>query len=103
MRATCRRGWIFRGNFNGWFRYWTPFRIRRTPCNGELTKREPLKYAAVGLVTIGDATIGKWSVPTPRHRASRVRTLNGCMDELIVVGQALDDQEVRRIYDIGRP
>jgi hypothetical protein len=71
--------------------------------NGELAKREPLKYAASGLLTIGDATIGNWSVPTPRHRASRVRNLNGCMDELIVFGQALDDQEIRRIYQVGRP
>jgi hypothetical protein len=71
--------------------------------NGELAKREPLKYAASGLLTIGDATIGNWSVPTPRHRASRVRNLNGRMDELIVFGHALDDQEIRRIYQVGRP
>jgi len=56
-----------------------------------------------GLLEIGKATIGNWSVPTPRHRASRVRNLNGCMDELIVFGQALDDQEIRRIYQVGRP
>ena len=37
------------------------------------------------------------------HRGSSVRNLNGCMDELIVFGQALDDQEVRRIYEVGRP
>jgi len=71
--------------------------------NGELATREPLTEPSSGLLTIGDATIGNWSAPTSRHRASRVRNLNGCMDELIVFGQALDDQEVRRIYEVGRP
>jgi hypothetical protein len=71
--------------------------------NGRPASRERLKEPSSGLRTIGDATIGNWSVPTPRHRASRVRNLNGCMDELIVFGQALDDQEIRRIYEVGRP
>ncbi len=71
--------------------------------NGELTKREPLKQAADGLLKIGKATIGNWSVPTARHRRSSVRNFNGCIDELIVFGEALDDQEVRRIYEVGRP
>ena len=61
--------------------------------NGRLVSREPLEEPASGLLEIGKATIGNWSVPTPRHRGSRVRNLNGCMDELIVFGQALDDQE----------
>ena len=71
--------------------------------NGELATRLPLEEPASGLLEIGKATIGNWSDPTPRHRGSRVRNFNGCIDELIVFGQALDDQEVRRIYDVGRP
>lgn len=71
--------------------------------NGELTNRERLRRAADSLLTIGNATIGNWSVPTNRHRRSSVRNLNGCMDELIVFGEALDDEEVRRIYEVGRP
>ena len=71
--------------------------------NGELATREPLKEPSSGLLKIGKATIGNWSAPTPRHRGSRVRNLNGCIDELIVFGQALDDQEVRHIYEVGRP
>ncbi|HUT10092.1 MAG TPA: LamG-like jellyroll fold domain-containing protein [Thermoguttaceae bacterium] len=71
--------------------------------NGKLASRLPLEESASGLLEIGKATIGNWSDPTPRHRGSRVRNLNGCMDELIVFGQALDDQEVRRIYEVGRP
>ena len=71
--------------------------------NGRLVSREPLEKPASGLLEIGKATIGNWSAPTPRHRGSSVRNFNGCMDELIVFGQALDDQEVRRIYEVGRP
>lgn len=71
--------------------------------NGVLTTREPLKEAASGLLKIGKATIGNWSVPMGRHRLSRVRNFNGCIDELIVFGQALDDREVRGIYEVGQP
>ena len=71
--------------------------------NGGLTKREPLDEAAAGVLKIGNATIGNWSAPTTRHRGSSVRNFNGCMDELIVFGDALEDQEVRRIYGVGRP
>ena len=70
--------------------------------NGELTKRERLKDAADGLFKIGKATIGNWSVPSRRHRSS-VRNFNGCIDELIIFNQALDAEEVRRIYQVGRP
>lgn len=71
--------------------------------NGEQATLEPLREAAAGLLKIGDATIGNWSVRTNRRRGSHVRNFNGCMDELIVFGQSLDDLEIRRIYEIGRP
>ena len=62
-----------------------------------------LKKSAAGLLKIGNATIGNWSVPTPRHRGSSVRNFNGCIDELIIFGEAIDDQDLRRIYEVGRP
>lgn len=71
--------------------------------NGELVQREPLKLPAEGLLTIGHATVGNWSVPTARHIGSSVRNFNGCIDELIVFKQAIDDQQVRQIYEVGRP
>lgn len=71
--------------------------------NGKLAKREPLQKAAGDMLKIGNATIGNWSVPTMRRRKFSVRNFNGCIDELIVFGKALDDQEVRRIYQVGRP
>ena len=67
--------------------------------NGEPAERQRLRRFAAGMLRIGNATIGNWS----GRGASDVRNFNGCMDELIVFGVALDDQEVRRIYGIGRP
>ncbi len=71
--------------------------------NGELAKQERLIEPASGLLSIGEATIGNWSQPTLRKRSMSVRNLNGCIDELIVFGEALDSQEVRHIYEVGRP
>lgn len=67
--------------------------------NGEPAERQRLKRFADGVLKIGNATIGNWS----GRGESDVRNFNGCMDELIVFGKALDDQEVRRIYEVGRP
>lgn len=67
--------------------------------NGEPAERQRLKRYATGMLNIGNATIGNWS----GRKASDVRNFNGCMDELIIFGEALDDQEVRLIYEVGRP
>lgn len=71
--------------------------------NGKPAKRQRLDRAASGLLKVGKATIGNWSDPTWQHRNSSVRNFNGCIDELIVFGEALDAEEVRRIYEVGRP
>ncbi len=70
--------------------------------NGELVKKHRLKSIASGLLEIGNATIGNWSEPESHHQPG-IRNLNGCMDELIVFGEALDGKEVRRIHEVGRP
>ncbi|EMI15718.1 hypothetical protein RMSM_07361 [Rhodopirellula maiorica SM1] len=67
--------------------------------NGDPVKRQRLTRFADGMLKIGAATIGNWS----GRGAADVRNFNGCMDELIVFGAALDDQEVRQIYEVGRP
>ncbi|MEP3478199.1 MAG: LamG-like jellyroll fold domain-containing protein [Fuerstiella sp.] len=67
--------------------------------NGQLAHRQGLKRYAVGKLKIGKATIGNWS----GRGASDVRNFNGCMDELIVFGEALNDEEIRGIYELGRP
>ena len=67
--------------------------------NGEPAERQRLKRFAAGMLKIGNATIGNWS----GRKARDVRNLNGCIDELIVFAAALDDQEVRKIYEVGQP
>lgn len=67
--------------------------------NGQPVVRQRLKRFAIGKLKIGNATIGNWS----GREAADVRNFNGCMDELIVFGEALDDSEVRRLYEGGRP
>ena len=67
--------------------------------NGQSVARQRLKRFAAGTLKIGNATIGNWS----GREATDVRNFNGCMDELIVFGEALDDSEVRRLYEAGRP
>ena len=49
------------------------------------------------------ATFGNWSIPATRQYKSSVRNLNGYMDELIVIGQALEPEEVRSIFETNRP
>ncbi|TWU38709.1 FecR protein [Novipirellula aureliae] len=67
--------------------------------NGEPAERLQLQPFADGELKIGNSTIGNWS----GRGASDVRSFNGSIDELIIFSQALDGQEVRRIYEAGRP
>jgi hypothetical protein len=53
---------------------------------------------------IGWANIGNWSNPPPTDPADLlVRNLNGRIDEFIVFNHALDDLEIRSIYEVGNP
>ena len=67
--------------------------------NGQLAQRQPLKQFAAGKLKIGTATIGNWS----GRKKADVRSFNGCMDELIVFGEALGEEEIHQIYEVGRP
>jgi len=71
--------------------------------NGELHMRESLHDSTSGMLEIGQATIGNWSRPTSRFESVNVRNLNGCIDELIVFHEALPEDEIRQIYEVGRP
>ncbi|MFI4874718.1 MAG: LamG-like jellyroll fold domain-containing protein [Blastopirellula sp. JB062] len=70
--------------------------------NGQLVSSEPFQDAAHGKLTIENATIGNWS-PTKKEKASRIRNLNGSIDELTVYQSALDGAEIAEIYEKGRP
>ncbi|WP_436715737.1 LamG-like jellyroll fold domain-containing protein [Roseiconus lacunae] len=71
--------------------------------NGELHARTSLHEKAEGKLRIGDATIGNWYRGSNRFHPTKVRNLNGCMDELIVFGDVLGEAEIQKIYDVGKP
>ena len=52
---------------------------------------------------IGTASIGNWSVPTQPDSRFAIRNLNGSMDEFILFATALSDDEIRGIYNHGKP
>ena len=53
-------------------------------------------------LTIGDAEIGNWGEP-PEYIPPKIRNLNGRIDELVVFGEALSENEIQEFYEIGRP
>lgn len=52
---------------------------------------------------IGTASIGNWSVPTQPDSRFAIRNLNGSMDEFALFADALTDDEIKEIYDNGKP
>lgn len=60
------------------------------------------KLAEPTQLRIGDAEIGNWGRPAERSRTS-IRNFNGRIDELILFQQALAEEDVRELYEAGRP
>lgn len=61
-----------------------------------------LKHAFETRLKIGGAELGNWGVPRRRDR-SRIRNLIGVMDEFGIFKEALGDEEIREMYEAGRP
>lgn len=69
--------------------------------NGEVLARLPIQESTVPL-TLGDTEIGNWGTP-PTYSPQKIRNLNGRIDELVLFGAALSDNEVRELYESGKP
>ncbi|MGB7328562.1 MAG: LamG-like jellyroll fold domain-containing protein [Rubripirellula sp.] len=79
-------------------------RITTHYLNGELLSREVVPENQVVTPTrIGKASIGNWSSPTKPDAKFAIRNLNGSIDEFILYAAALSDDEIRQIYENGRP
>ena len=52
---------------------------------------------------IGTATIGNWSDSTKPDASFAIRNLNGRIDELAIFSAALTAEEVKEMYDHGKP
>ena len=72
--------------------------------NGEPLGREsiPEEYL-VEQVSIGNASIGNWGDPIRADPHFAVRNLNGSMDEFALFKAALSSEEIKELYDHGKP
>jgi hypothetical protein len=67
--------------------------------NGVLVSWDNVKFD--NELSIGDAQLGNWDVATYRNNTP-IRFLSGCMDEFVLFGRALEEKDVRRLYEEGR-
>ena len=72
--------------------------------NGERLHSEVIPdELLVETTRIGAASIGNWSLPTRPDATFAIRNLNGRMDEFAMFAAALSADEIREIYEDGKP
>ena len=72
--------------------------------NGELLQTWPIKDEFyIETLRIGPAEIGNWGQPFRDSPWFAVRNLDGAIDELVIFDAALAGDEIRSIYNSGRP
>tara|TARA_R110002072_G_scaffold303069_2_gene492747 strand:+ start:96325 stop:98022 length:1698 start_codon:yes stop_codon:yes gene_type:complete len=72
--------------------------------NGEeLSRQEIIDRFHVESLRIGPAEIGNWGQPFRKTPWFAVRNLNGTIDELAIFNAALTSDEIRNLYEQGRP
>ena len=93
-----------------WFQIVTTYDVERRQLthhvNGEIVSRESIDDKwLVEAVNIGPASIGNWSDPVYKRDdpSFAVRNLNGVIDEFAIFSAALSVEEIRELYEIGKP
>lgn len=72
--------------------------------NGEILSTVDVPAAQMVKSTrIGTASIGNWSIPTMPDSGFAIRNLNGSIDEFALFSAALSGEEIREIYENGKP
>ena len=72
--------------------------------NGEVLHREAIPdELAVPITRIGAASIGNWSAPTKPDASFAIRNLNGSIDEFVIFAGTLGDDEIREMFESGKP
>jgi hypothetical protein len=66
--------------------------------DGKVISRHPVTTPLME-VQLGDTEIGNWGTP-PSYSPTKIRNLNGRMDEHILFGEALGPDEIRRIHQL---
>jgi hypothetical protein len=75
--------------------------------NGQPISKEPIKDEnLVEQIDIGVSSICNWGKPEPMYRTDSefvVRNLNGSMDEFSIYSGALSGNEIKDLYQLGKP
>lgn len=72
--------------------------------NGRILHADDIDPALqVRTTRIGAASIGNWSIPTRPDSEFAIRNLNGSIDEFAIFAAALSADEIRKMYENGKP
>ncbi|TLD71280.1 iron dicitrate transport regulator FecR [Phragmitibacter flavus] len=78
--------------------------IGRNYVNGKLVAEYLEKGIPSGTrMRIGMAELGNWGLPVSGAKSTEIRNFNGRMDEFLLYREALSVDEVRKIYEMGKP
>jgi len=72
--------------------------------NGKTLHQEQLpENLVVPTTRIGAGSIGNWSIPTRSDSEFAIRNLNGSIDEFAIFATALSADDIKEIYEYGKP
>ncbi len=69
--------------------------------DGRVVAEEPIRTDV--MVRIKDVELGNWNLGQRRNERRPIRYLNGCIDEFLLFSRAVGENEVRQLYEKGRP
>ncbi len=69
----------------------------------ETSEERDHDIAAVRKVVYGSCELGNWGLPEGEQHESPVRNLNGCLDEFAIYREPLKVEELKAMYEAGRP
>ena len=72
--------------------------------NGKRWSHHPMqKHFIVTETRFGNGEIGNWGLPNKPDEYYAIRNLNGAIDEFAIFSEALSDEEIRQLYEVGNP
>ena len=91
-----------------WIHLVTTYDVANRTCshylNGDLISQEQApKEKQLSALTIGNAQIGNWGLPTKSEPGFAIRNLNGRLDEFTIFSSELTPEEVKSLYEHGKP
>ena len=69
----------------------------------EISRDSAPPEKGVDSLVLGSSQIGNWGLPTRDDPGFAVRNLNGRLDEFAIFNAVLSPEEVRDLYENGRP